>query len=61
MANADEYDWIDDAFNETKQDPLEMKGMTGCSSLSVLIAAIGIIAVLELLAFVAVVFAGLAD
>ena len=47
------YDWIDDAFDDSKQDPLASRGMTGCSCLSVLIAGIGVAAILALVAYLA--------
>ena len=40
-----EYDWIDDAFDDSKQDPLAAKGMTGGSSLSALLAVIAVIVI----------------
>ncbi len=49
----DEYDWIDDAFDDTKQDPLALKGMTGCSSLGALFALIGVIVIVVILIVVA--------
>jgi len=48
----DDYDWIDDAFDEGKEDPLAKKGMTGCSRLAVVLALIGVVAVLALTFFI---------
>lgn len=48
----EEYDWIDDPFNEEKAAAeREQMRMTGCSRLGCLFAAIGIVVVLALLAF----------
>jgi len=60
----EEYNWLDDAFDESKPDPLERKsdasgddplakkGMTGCSRLAVVLALIGVVAVLALTFFI---------
>lgn len=45
------YDWIDDAFDEAKEDPLARKGMTGCSSLAVVICVIAVVIILAIFAF----------
>lgn len=50
----DEYDWIDDAFDESKQDPLALKGMTGCSSLAVLGAGVIAVLIVGLIAIVSI-------
>ena len=50
MARTDEYDWIDDAFDDSKEDSLANKGMTGCSNLAVLFAALAVLAIVGLLA-----------
>ena len=49
-ARKEEYDWIDDAFDDTKQDPLALKGMTGCSSLAVLGAGLAVVAIIVFIA-----------
>ncbi len=46
MKKREQYDWIDDAFDENKQDPLANKGMTGGSSLVVLVVAVVIIGII---------------
>ena len=54
MASKDEqYDWIDDAFNESKEDPLAAQGMTGCSSLVVVIAVLLVVLIVGFIAIVA--------
>ena len=45
------YDWIDDAFDDSKPDPLAAKGMTGCSRLAVVLCVIAAAAII--MAFVA--------
>ena len=48
---ADGYDWLDDAFDDAKEDPLARKGMTGCSSLVVVICVIAVVVILAFLSF----------
>ena len=59
MAKHEEYDWLNDPFDEKKiaeeQERYGMTGtakMSGCSRMGVLIAAIVVIVILVLFAFV---------
>ena len=55
------FDWIDDAFDDTKEDPLAKKGMTGCSGTAIALAVVAVIAVLAFGFLALVVLGGLAS
>ena len=53
MAKHEEYDWLNDPFDEKKiAEEQEQAKMSGCSRMGVLIAAIVVIVILVLFAFV---------
>lgn len=58
IARKEEYDWIDDAFDDSKQDPLALKGMTGCSGLAVLGAGLVAVAVIVVIGLATLAFSG---
>lgn len=54
MSKKQEYDWLEDPFDEKKAaEELQQAQMSGCSRLGVLLAALAIVVIVALAAFVA--------